>query len=658
MPSMYGVSSAQMSFERAFESWVTELFFKRRVGALEAEIVATAESLNRVTAGPVQAQASFPSFYSAAVGGLAVESARTQGASESSPLHLSVEHDCAFVDSCAPLTAPYDAVIPFTELQLRDKHTVIVSRPSDPWRNVRPAGEDIQDRELILPSGHLIGPLDIGAMLAGGVTNVEVRRRPRVAVVAVGRGIVPATATPAEGQMVDAISPALLGLVQQYGGCPCPVGVLGDDCEELKHNIRALASGHDAIVVVASPKEDLATLASVLDETGEVITESVALQPGSATILACVEDCPLVVVSCYQLAAYVSFSLFVRPIIQVMLGEQRGQDTVEWANLLSDMPSAVGVEEYQRVRLGVVDGQRVAVPLPRSNTQIMSLVRADGLVRIPAEVKCLEAGAQVPIKRIQPVRAIDRTIVAAGTHDICFDLLSRHCLEQHQDLRFVWTGGGGRQGVERMRSHLCHLASMHIFDTERGIYNIPYLEKHCPGQKFVLVNLFRRPLGLAVKAGNPKGIRSLADITRSDVRFVNRQPGSGTRKLLEYWLSHEGLSLAQASDTTCSNASDTQHDLVAPTHLGAAVMVASGRGDAALVVSPAARGLGLDFIPLVQEQLDFAFPEQYLEDRSVQALLEVMASSTFREDAENTLAHYDMSRSGQVIWHSQDVVST
>jgi putative molybdopterin biosynthesis protein len=154
-----------------------------------------------------------------------------------------------------------------------------------------------------------------------------------------------------------------------------------------------------------------------------------------------------------------------------------------------------------------------------------------------------------------------------------------------------------------------------------------------------LVNLAWREQGLMVAPGNPKQIKAIRDLTRSGVRFINRQRGAGTRLLLDYLLQEEGIDAAQVDGYAREEY----------THMAVAVNVASGTADVGLGIMAAAKALGLDFMPLLPERYDLVVPETTFADRRFQTLLEVIRSREFQEAAK-ALGGYDLKDCGKILW--------
>ena len=196
----------------------------------------------------------------------------------------------------------------------------------------------------------------------------------------------------------------------------------------------------------------------------------------------------------------------------------------------------------------------------------------------------------------------------------------------------VW---GGLLALQRGETHI---SGTHLLDPESGLYNVPDIKRTIPKLPVTLVHLARREQGIVVARGNPNSIGSLKDLT-SRVRFVNRQPGSGTRVLLDFELKKLGIN---------PNAIDG-YDREEFTHMAVGAAVASGLADAGLAVRAAAQALGLDFIPVASEQYDLLFLRSFFESDRGERLMSILQSRLFK-DAVATLGGYDSRDSGKLLY--------
>ena len=260
------------------------------------------------------------------------------------------------------------------------------------------------------------------------------------------------------------------------------------------------------------------------------------------------------------------------------------------------------------------------------------------MVRIPRFSEGLEAGSAVEVELLRPREEVENTIVAIGSHDMTLDLLGSLLHKDNAALSLASANVGSLGGLQALRREEAHLAGTHLLDEDTGEYNIPYIRRVLGDSEVVVVNLTYRDQGLIVPKGNPENIRTLSDLSREDVSFVNRQRGSGTRLLLDYELKLAGISVESIKG----------YDRDEYTHTGVAAAVASGIASVGLGILAAARALDLDFVPLLKERYDLVIPKRYYESQLLQPLLQIIRRSDFQEQVTN-LGGYDTSQTGQVI---------
>jgi putative molybdopterin biosynthesis protein len=281
--------------------------------------------------------------------------------------------------------------------------------------------------------------------------------------------------------------------------------------------------------------------------------------------------------------------------------------------------SPLGEEEYMRVTVGQVGERVVATPLPRGAGVLMSLVRADGIVRIPRHEQGYEAGTQVQVELYRAPESIRHTVVAIGSHDLTLDLLADELGRRNPERSFSSANVGSIGGLLALARGEAHLAGSHLLDENSGEYNLSYIQRLIPDQALVLLGFVQREQGLIVPRGNPKGIHTLADLARPDVIFVNRQRGAGTRVLLDYRLKQAGVD-------PCAIRGYERQEF---THLALAAAVASGAADAGMGILAAARALDLDFVPLDRERYDLVIPERFYAGELLAPLLAIIRDPAF-----------------------------
>jgi len=607
--------------------------------ALGEEVVPTVEALGRVTAGPVFAALSAPWFNASAMDGIAVNAASTYEASERRPVVLNKGKDYIIVDTGDPILDPWDAVIMVEDLVDLSEDQVEIRAAISPWDNVRPVGEDIVAGELILPAYHKVTPIDLGALLSGGINAVKVIRRPRVAILPTGTEIIEPGEPMEIGKIIESNSRVFEGIIAQCGGEAIRLATVADDYPLLVDTLRKAAQSSDMVIIIAGSSAGTEDFTSrIIEELGEVFVHGIALKPGKPAILGKIGHAPVIGVPGYPVSAWVVFDTIVKPLLYTMQHQRPLQRPTTEAVLSRRLVSSLKNLEVVRVKLGKVGDQLIATPLNRGAGVTMSLVRADGLLEIPQSSEGFEAGMKVPVKLLRPLEEIESTVVVIGSHDLVIDLLADHIHTQWPDAGLSSAHVGSLGGVMAIVKGEAHLAPIHLLDEATGEYNLSYVKKLFPDFTGFLIRGVKRTQGLMIPKGNPKGIKGLEDLTRSDLRFVNRQKGSGTRLLLDHNLKIRNM-----------DSDDIQgYDREMTTHMAVASAVASGTADAGLGVRSAAVLTGLDFIPVGDESYDFLVAAAHYDALPVQRAIEALRSEVFKQKVL-ALGGYSVEGCGEVV---------
>ncbi len=622
-----------------------ELFLARfdLKAMLPPEEVATAAARQRVTAAPVWARWSSPAAHQAAMDGFAVAAANTYGARPESPRRLARGKEAHPINTGHLMPAGTDAVIMVENVPDPEADLLTVEAPVFPWHNVRRVGEDLVTGEMVLPEGVEITPWAQGAMLAAGVTRVLVRRQPLVIIIPTGSELISAadlSSGPPPDSLVEFNSVILSGLVEEAGGLPEVWPITPDDPAVLTGVLeRAVAAGNVILINAGSSAGSEDYTYQAVAALGEVLVHGVAMMPGKPTLLGVVKGKPVIGNPGYPVSAVLSFEEFAQPLIAGMAGRRLAPRPTIMVHPSQNLPSKPGLTEFIRVTLGRVGDRVMATPLPRGAGTITSLVRADGLLKIPALSEGLEEDRPVAAELLVTPEDIEGTLVVLGSHDNTLDLLATLLRRRDPKLRLSSAHVGSLGGLMALRQGRAHLGGSHLYDPETNSYNVPYIQKYLAGMPLKLINLAWRQQGFMVLPGNPQDIHTVADLTRPGVRFINRQRGAGTRLLLDFILKQEGIDPAAVQG----------YDREEYTHMAVAANVESGTADVGLGILAAARALGLDFIPLTPERYDLVVPLATFRDRRFEELLAVINSPAFHAATE-VMGGYDLKDCGKIVW--------
>ena len=597
------------------------------------------QALGLVTASPVWAALSSPHFPAAAMDGVAVSAADTVGATETSARRLKLDTEALWIDTGDAMPPDTDAVIMVEDVHDLGDGTIEIIAAAAPWQHVRPMGEDIVASELVIPQGRRLEPRDLGALAAAGHAEVEVIAPPRVAVIPTGSELVPIGRNPRPGELIEFNGLMLGALAETWGAQALRSEIVRDDFDAIRSATEAALETADIVVINAGSSAGRADFsARVIADVGRVFVHGVAVRPGHPVVLGVARGKPVLGIPGYPVSAALTFELFVRPLIDECLGRPSESRRVVRAVTPRQLVSHAGDDEFIRVRVGRVGDRIVAAPLERAAGVIMSLVRADGLVTIPRFSEGVAAGSEVEVEMLGEAEAIEHTAVAIGSHDPALDLLASELSRRAPPMRLASTNAGSYGGLVALRRDEAHLAGCHLLDPATGVYNEADVRRALPGRGVTLVHFAQREQGLIVPRGNPKALRTLRDLTRPGVRFVNRQRGAGTRMLLDHLLTSEGIEPSAVEG----------YDREQYTHLAVAADVDSGMADVGLGIRAAARALGTDFIPVGMERYDLVIPNEHLSHPPVAALLAILRDPTFT-DAVHAMGGYDTARMGEVM---------
>ncbi len=630
---------SDIPLEEARQSFDDALKLAGAMGLMPPETVPLDRARGRVTAEPVWAKVSSPHYDAAAMDGIAVLARDTIGATETSPVRLTLGEQAVWVDTGDPVPEGFDAVIMVEVIHEVDESTLEIQAAVAPYHHVRPLGEDIVATELLLPENYLLRPMDLGACAAAGIAELPVRRKPNVAVIPTGTELVQIGSSLKPGYIIEFNSLILGGMVDEWGGESKTRQPVSDDYDRLKATIQEAVRESDIVVINAGSSagsEDYT--ASLVEELGELAVHGAAIRPGHPVILGVVDGTPVLGIPGYPVSAALTCDLFLKPLVERMLGVRVPARQRVAATFARKVLSPMGEDEFLRVRLGRVGERLIATPIQRGAGVVTSLVRADGLVVVPRLSEGLDAGQEVTVDLLRPVEDVNGNVVAIGSHDLTLDLLASMLHRDNPAQSLASSNVGSLGGLVAVSRGEAHMAGTHLLDEDTGEYNLSYVRRYVRGIDVVVMNLVHRQQGLIVPKENPKSVSSLADFARDDLAFVNRQRGSGTRMLLDFKLAEMGMTPEQV----------TGYDREEYTHLAVAAAVAGGRADFGLGILSAARAMDLDFVPLLSEQYDLVMPREHYESDLLAPLLALVRGDEFKAQVD-ALGGYDTSTTGAVV---------
>jgi putative molybdopterin biosynthesis protein len=638
---------------------------------LPAETIPVSEANRRVTAEAIFARLSSPHYHASAMDGYAVRARDTVGATETLPLQLQLvkagapvdddQRPAQAVNTGHPLPGWANAVIMIEHAPPITTDTgepgIEIRAAVPPWHHVRPMGEDMVASELILPANHKLRPVDLGALAGSGHNVVSVYRRPRVTIIPTGSELVSLEemreaeeddAFPvAPGQIIEYNSIVLASQIENWGGIPVRRPIIPDHLPDIRTAVQSAVCDSDLVLINAGSSAGSEDYTShVVGELGRLLVHGIAIRPGHPVILGMLQcageddqpglEVPVIGVPGYPVSAALTGEVFVEPLLAHWQGQRPLKPPTLEGTLTRKVVSHTGDDDYVRVSVGKVGDKLMVTPISRGAGVITSLVRADGILRIPRFSEGQNVGDRVTVHLYRTPQEIERTIVAIGSHDLTLDVLAQYLAERTAGLRLMSANVGSMSGLVALRRGEAHLAGSHLLDPQTGIYNESYVRRYLPDTEVVLVKLVGRQQGWIVPKGNPLVLSDWADILNPDLQFVNRQRGAGTRVLLDYELSRQNIDPTQVIG----------YDREEFTHLAVAAAVASGAANAGLGIRAAAEALDLDFVPLASEQYELVIPSLFYESELLRPLLELLHDKAFQQAVE-ALPGYDISAMGE-----------
>jgi len=604
----------------------------------KTEVIPVFEACGRVTARAVYAHICAPHYAASAMDGVAVTAKDTFGATETTPITLN-PGQFIVLDTGDPIPEDRDAVIMVEDIVKNEDGTITIHAAAAPWQHIRQIGEDICAGEMILPGHMAVSPSAIGAMIAGGVLEIEVICKPKVGIIPTGDEIISPCTDPKPGDILEFNGSIFSAMVRQWGAEAEVYPIVPDKFDQIKAMVEKASSECDLVILNAGSsagREDFST--RVIREVGEVLYHGIAIKPGKPAILGCKGPVPILGVPGYPVSGIIVIEQLLKPLIDHWCKAPAAKSQYIKAVLTRPVVSGLKYQEFVRVRLGFVGSKLMASPLSRGSGVVSSFMKADGILEVPQGMEGYEAGEEVTVRLLCDPDKLENTLVVIGSHDPLLDELADMMHMENGSVYMSSAHVGSMGGIMAIRRGEAHMAGCHLLDTATGEYNLAFMRKYFPKGGVKLVRCVGRQQGLMVAKGNPLNITKFADIAGDDVRYVNRQKGSGTRILTDYLCKKDGL----------NPASIYGYDREELTHTSVAAQIVSGSADAGMGIYSAAKLYDLDFIPICIEEYDLIIPDHAWDTPQVVQMLETMKSDTFKEKIL-ALGGYTVENPGEII---------
>ena len=618
-----------------------------RIEPKEIEKRTILDSSGMIIADDIVSNLDVPNFDKASMDGYAIVASDTFGAKEDQPIKLEITGvsqpgappsgtintgQAIEVGTGAPIPGGANSVVMVEYTQIINKE-LRVYRAVSPGENITPAGSDKRAGEIVLRKGQIISSREIGVLAAIGLNKVPIYRKPKVAIVSIGNELVKPGNVLEYAQIFDINSNSVSASVLENGGSPLKPVIVGDNKGIIKDAVINALQKADIVLTSGSTSAGAGDiLNTVIEEFGYpgIIVHGLTLKPGKPTLIAVINKKPLIGLPGYPTSALMIFKLIVAPIIRKMAGlPVNNEEPNISANVARKVFSIKGKRELMPVHLiSSLSGFSV-YPVAYGSGAISTMALADGYVDIPKNQEFLEEGEEVQVKLFSPnVQLADLLII--GSHCTGIDLILQHMRTRMPNLVFKVVNIGSLGGFNAVLRGEADISGVHILDENTNEYNIEQLRSQKLFDQVSLIRGYSREQGFIVTKGNTKDITSLSDLLRDDIVFLNRNPGSGTRILIDFKLKVLAKSMNLSFNDIKKKIDG--YNVEAKSHQAIAASIAQGKADVGIGIKTVAHFYNLDFIHLDDEMYDFLIPSNRAEKKAVKLFFSTLNSKEFKKD--------------------------
>ena len=610
----------------------------------DIELVPLHESLSRIISEDIISPVNVPSFDRSNYDGFAVVARDTIGADEEHPVRINLlsqeipagcvpeaeisSLSAASIATGGMLPRGADAIVMIEHTEVEESNdgsrTLLVRRPSATGFGITYAGTDISENEVLLRRGDRLTSRDTGVLAAVGISRVPVWKKPRVAIISTGDEVISPMDTMKPALVYDSNARILADAVRELGGEPVELGIVKDDIQQLRDYLQRGLADCDVVLLSGGTSKGAGDLSyQVVQELNDpgIVAHGVALKPGKPICLAATDRKPVVILPGFPTSAIFTFHEFLAPVIQALAGGTRESQQSQTAKLAVRVNSEAGRTEYLLVGLVPDNSQSdglAAYPMGKGSGSVTTFSRADGFITINRHQELLEADQTVDVTLLGKQLKIADLIVI-GSHCVGLDFLIGELQARH-GYRCKLINVGSTGGLEAARRGECDIAGIHLLDEKTGEYNTPFLD-----ESLTLAKVYRRGQGIVFRKEDSRfaglSVESFPSFLREhpDCLMVNRNPGSGTRILID-----------QLLQDLLPDQKPAGYAVQSKNHHAVRAAIEQGRADWGVAIESVITD-NLGFLPITDEEYDFVIPKNRIERPAVSALLELLKDKAVRE---------------------------
>jgi len=615
--------------------------FEKFVKTVGIDKIKLNQALGRVLSKDIVAEVDVPPFNRSMRDGFAVCASDTFYADEEKPIKLKLNKEiiqagiapkievrkghCSEIATGAVMPRGANAVVMIEDCHV-EKNRVKVMRPVVPGENTAHAGSDIMRGEIIVRESTIITSRETALLSSQGITEIEVYRKPKIAIISTGDELVEPGARLKEGQIYDTNAQVISDIIHENGAQVHYFGIVKDDFEQIKNKIKN-ALDYDMIILSGGTSAGSGDVCyrTLESEKPGIIVHGVAIKPGKPLVLGAIGNKPIVILPGFPTSAIITFHIFVKPIIRKLARlADEGIKKLK-AKMAVRYHSAKGVHEYCMVDI-VQDseGNLTAYPITKTSGSITTFVHADGFIEIEQNKEMVLKDEEVEVTLLSD-QLTPSNITFIGSH--CIGLEPVYSILRKKGYQSKVIHVGSTSGLEAARRGESDISATHLLDSRTNTYNIPFIKDD---KDLILVRGYIRKQGILFrKDTRMKKKNNIYDFLKNKkLRMINRNKGSGTRVLFDMYLKKMG-DLEKLSQTIKG------YEVESKSHNAVAAAIATKKADWGVAIKSVALMYGLEFIPLREEHYDFCILKSKLKKESVLEFLRIIKSKEFHSKLLN-----------------------